>query len=652
MQVYHSKTLTVPDGLDTSVVRPSDWNSTHIVDIVLSGHTSGSSIVSGSQIVFNGGQNMTLSADTALSQIVFSGPDLSPYLTTAMQSGASASFAGTSAAMTGGSITMNTHGLSIALPNYLTTADASQNSSNYAGVNGAITGGSMTLNTSGLSISLPAYLTTAQSPGAYLTTAMQSNAATISNIKVSAGASSANLSALTFSDSQGISFGLSAGTLTATVATNYQSQGAYLTTAMRSDASSAFAGINGAMTGGSITLNTSGASINLPAYLTTAAQSGATSNYAGTGTTIAAGGGVSLSATLNTAGLNLSIVEIPISRYVPYELLPSLSAASSGGINTLHVFPLVIPSPISFGQINLIGSASVVTTAAPNTVTISVSNGSTMGLTVQASVTASRMLDFYLFTKGTGVFSTQIGTFASTENSFVTFMSMSFQASISDPAANSTANFSMFSSYSHVISLPGMSSGTQTSLNANSTATTWGTAYMTVTGSTTASTSNTGNTTATFSSSLAGAYPSTTMFSGNRYLPIMFATSLSPGEYWVGMLQRTSSSSASGSTGANLGAGNSLSFAVNASVLTTNAAAVYSSMGMTSTVASSLGFLGSATQATMAPAPGHGSFTATFSPGSTYVNNMGQGNGVIGFSQINSNVSFWRPFLEFASVRF
>lgn len=87
---------------------------------------------------------------------------------------------------------------------YLTTAALSQDSSKYGGTNGAITGGSLTLNTSGLSISLPPYLTTA----------MQSDAVTISNIKVSAGASSTYLSALTFSNSNGLAFGLSDGTVT------------------------------------------------------------------------------------------------------------------------------------------------------------------------------------------------------------------------------------------------------------------------------------------------------------------------------------------------------------------------------------------------------------------------------------------------------
>lgn len=212
---------------------------------------------------------------------------------------------------------------------YLTTAALSQDSSKYAGTNGAITGGSITVNTSGVSVNLPAYLTTAmasdaatisnlrvsagttsnllsaitfsnsngvtfgldgstltatvktdyQSSGAYLTTAMQSNAATISNIKVSAGANSSNVSAITFSNGSGVSFGYDGTNITATVKTDYQTSGAYLTTAALSGDTSKYAGVNGAITGGSITVNTSGVSVNLPAYLTTADLSANSSKY-------------------------------------------------------------------------------------------------------------------------------------------------------------------------------------------------------------------------------------------------------------------------------------------------------------------------------------------------------------------------------------
>lgn len=277
------------------------------------------------------GVSFGLNASTVTATVRTDYQSAGNYLTTAALSQDSSKYAGTNGALTGGSITLNTSGLSISLPAYLTTAMQSNaatisnaklsagtlsafrsdvtfgdsngvsfglntngvltgtvatnyqsqgaylttaalsaDSSKYAGTNGAITGGSITVNTAGVSVNLPAYLTTA----------MQSNAATISNIKISAGALSAFRSAVTFGDTNGVSFGLETnGVLTATVATNYQSAGAYLTTAALSQDSSKYAGTNGAITGGSITVNTAGVSVNLPAYLTTAALSQDSSNY-------------------------------------------------------------------------------------------------------------------------------------------------------------------------------------------------------------------------------------------------------------------------------------------------------------------------------------------------------------------------------------
>lgn len=74
--------------------------------------------------------------------------------------------AGTNGAITGGSITVNTSGVSVNLPAYLTTAALSADSSKYAftgftttTIAGAVVAG--THNTDGLLIAVPAYLTTA-----------------------------------------------------------------------------------------------------------------------------------------------------------------------------------------------------------------------------------------------------------------------------------------------------------------------------------------------------------------------------------------------------------------------------------------------------------------------------------------------------------
>lgn len=171
------------------------------------------------------------------------------YLTTAALSQDSSKYAGTNGAITGGSITVNTSGVSINLPAYLTTADLSQNSSKYAGTNGAITNGSITVNTSGVSVNVP--VQTNQTEGWYAlgNTTAQSSSGTVDarsisisgagaisvglsagqfvisgpnvaagNVTFSAGANSAGLASLVFSNSNGVSFGLNGSTITASVA--------------------------------------------------------------------------------------------------------------------------------------------------------------------------------------------------------------------------------------------------------------------------------------------------------------------------------------------------------------------------------------------------------------------------------------------------
>lgn len=65
MALYHAYNQTVGDGTATSVVRPSDWNSGHNQFVTLSGNTAGQSTISGTNIVYQGGNNVTLSAVTA-----------------------------------------------------------------------------------------------------------------------------------------------------------------------------------------------------------------------------------------------------------------------------------------------------------------------------------------------------------------------------------------------------------------------------------------------------------------------------------------------------------------------------------------------------------------------------------------------------------
>ena len=67
MALYHAYSQTVADGTATSLVRPSNWNSAHNQIVTLSGNTSGQSLVSGTNIIFQGGSNITLSGVTGAS---------------------------------------------------------------------------------------------------------------------------------------------------------------------------------------------------------------------------------------------------------------------------------------------------------------------------------------------------------------------------------------------------------------------------------------------------------------------------------------------------------------------------------------------------------------------------------------------------------
>lgn len=154
------------------------------------------------------------------------------YLTTAALSQDSSKYAGTNGAITGGSITVNTSGVSINLPAYLTTAMQSQSSSVFAktGFTSASTAGSdfaVTHDTNGLSMGIPKYLTTAMASnagsnfvaataafnGTNASGTIASNGISISvnpgggaGVAVSAGGSNFTSGTVTFGNTNGVSF--------------------------------------------------------------------------------------------------------------------------------------------------------------------------------------------------------------------------------------------------------------------------------------------------------------------------------------------------------------------------------------------------------------------------------------------------------------
>ena len=271
-------------------------NAATISNIKVSAGASSSNV---SAITFSNGSGVTWGYDgTNITASV-----ATSYLTTAMLSnaatisnikvsaGASSSNVSAITFSNGSGVTWGYDGTNITASvatSYLTTAALSQNTSNYAGINSAITGGSLTVNTSGISINLPAYLTTAALSSQTLQFTLGGNTATTNSSQIANGG-------FILAGGNNLTIQQNNNTISLSV-------GNYITTADLSQNSSKYAGLNSAITGGSLTVNTSGISINLPAYLTTAALSQNTSNYAGVNSAITGG-----SLTVNTSGVSINL---------------------------------------------------------------------------------------------------------------------------------------------------------------------------------------------------------------------------------------------------------------------------------------------------------------------------------------------------------
>ena len=249
MGIQHFYSQTVADGTATSVVRPSDWNSAHNQIVNLGGNTLGTSQVSGSDIVWAGGNGVTLSA---------AGSTVSVGIGTLAQSTHVHNFATTTT--NGASIvvgTANSAGATIGVPAFLTTYAAQTNqtqaSGNIAGAGYTSTtqAGStlgVTHNSAGLSLAQPPFITTyaAQTTqtqpagniaGVGTTFSGTNVSATMGNnsnglalslsvaapggggaINVAAGTTNGNVQTLSFANGNGVSFGLNGSTVTASAA--------------------------------------------------------------------------------------------------------------------------------------------------------------------------------------------------------------------------------------------------------------------------------------------------------------------------------------------------------------------------------------------------------------------------------------------------
>lgn len=256
--LYHAYTQTVADGTATSVVRPSDWNSAHVQGQTLSGNTAGVSSFTGTNIVFQGGNNVTLSGVTAAgaATIVVSGANTVAQTVQTQASGNIAGVGFTSTTTTGTAITasLGTDGLSMAVPQYITTYAAqttqTQPAGNIAGVGFTSTSTAGTnitasLGTNGLSMAVPNYITTyvndltSGRAGTGTTLALTNLTGTLSvntngvalslsagagggggGVQIADGASTVSNNTVVFSNANGVSFGLNGSTMTASIIAN------------------------------------------------------------------------------------------------------------------------------------------------------------------------------------------------------------------------------------------------------------------------------------------------------------------------------------------------------------------------------------------------------------------------------------------------
>ena len=224
-------TVTVFDSLGatattnaTALVRPSNWNSVHNEFLTLSGNTAGASTMSGTNLVLQGGNNITLSANGAT--LVMSGAAQT------VQTQNMVSLQGS----TGAIVFSNSNGITFggnastitASHNGLTTARASNDA---IGLNTAQSNVTWTVNSSGLSLDARGYAgtgttfnganlsgsMTVNSNGVQLSLSAGAGGAGDGGIFISAAGSSQSAGNIIFSNSNGISFGMNGSTITATV---------------------------------------------------------------------------------------------------------------------------------------------------------------------------------------------------------------------------------------------------------------------------------------------------------------------------------------------------------------------------------------------------------------------------------------------------
>lgn len=544
--------------------------------------------------------------------------------------------------------TLSTNGLSMGVPAYLTTADLSQNSSlyrftsqnsqlqftsansNFVHATAAFAGTSAsgTIGSAGISVSI----------GPYITTARASNDAVGLNTALTAN---------------GVAWTVNSSGLSLNVP-------AFLTTAMLSargsdfvQATAAFAGTNanGTIASGGISVS---ALPRFGAVTLGGNTAGTTTFHASNNSTLFLHGGANI--TLSGNGSSITVVGGAggaagtfTNAWAPFQLQDG-TATTSATLSQLNIQPFYLDKNQSFGQIAFIGIGTLPATSASNSHSARLTN-STQRYVFSTNYTVgnTNIIDLFLFSRGSGNFSTEIETFASTRNSFATNYRATYWG---DCTLTNTAGGSIRGSQTVAvtISYPFLTSGQ--SINGATSHTTWGSGYTTWTSEANNSSLFTISTSAARTLSIGSTFPATLGWSGAKLINMNFATSLSAGEYWLGMLRHSSSSESSSSANSFTGAagtGNSYSATFNQTAYGNTQQLTL--VGKTVTVVNSLGSLGFITTNNMGPECALGSFSGTWASNTTYLNNAANPVGAIALTQIRTGVSFFQSWFQFHNCR-
>jgi hypothetical protein len=363
MAIRHVYSQTVADGTATSVVRPSDWNSAHNQTLFIAGNTAGASSISGSDIYWAGGSNVTLSANGSTVSVI--GVAAQTNQTQASGAIAGTGFTSTTTAGTAVTAALGTNGLTMAVPAFLTTTPAQTVDTGKAGTGftSTTTAGSVitaALGTNGLTMAVPAFLTTTP-------------AQTVDTGKAGTG--------FTSTTTAGTAITAALGTNGLTMAVpNFITT--YVNDLTSGRAGTGFTSTTTAGTAITAALGTNGLTMAVPNFITTYAAQTVDTNKAGTGTTLAT---TNISATLNanTNGVALSL-NVPNDDFNGWNLVGNTSGTNATTITTQGPLYLSGGNNITLsGNSNTIvisaGAAGTINQTGPN---IGVSNlGNTLGST-------------------------------------------------------------------------------------------------------------------------------------------------------------------------------------------------------------------------------------------------------------------------------